>query len=506
MKIAPNEPVIFDANGKATSIKKLKGKPRAFLSGFKGANDDNLADWAFLPVEINTLLRNDLRKLRARSRDLARNDDTAKRFLNLLKQNVLGHSGIRMQAKNRLKNNKPDKAWNDLIEREWGYFSEKRRRRGRSQSPSVCGRLSMRQFAWLALWNRAIDGESFIQILRGFPHNRHGFGLRFLNPDLLDSGYNTDAKNGNRIEMGIELDEFDAPVAYHFSTSVSNIKNQERIRVPADQVIHDYRMEYVGQLRGIPDFATIMHKQKMLNGVHEAIVVGWRVAAAKMGFFKTTDTDVEFDAGEYNDFGESVIDATPGTFEKMPPGVDISDFNPDYPNSTYESGHKVFMQQLSNGLNVSSPTLSNDYSSVNYSSLRQALLEDREGWRCIQADMCDGFYQPLFDEWYDWGSNVTRKINVPESKRVIDPIIEWQPRGWPWVDPLKEVNAQEKAVENHFRTRQSVMAETSGADFHDTIASLAEEKELLDQHGLTTPTTMDSSKQNIDEPEKDKEE
>ena len=492
-------PVLYGPNGRPVPISRMRGRVgqqvrSLMFGGYKGANDENLVDWASVPLGIGTIIRNDLKRLRARSRDLARNDDTARRFLNILKQNVLGHSGIVLQAKNKMSNGKPDAKWNREIESEWLLFGKKWRMRGGAVAPSACGTMTLREIAWLAVWNRAIDGECFLQILRGYPHNRHKFAVRFINPDLLDSAFCEKTNgSGGRIEMGIEFDEFDRPIAYHFSVPWKN--RGKRIPIPADQIIHLFRNEYVGQVRGIPDFAAIMHKAKMLNGVHEAIVVGWRVAAAKMGFFTVNDPDA-IDSDDVDDMGQREafdareIEATPGSFDMIPSGYDLKTFDPDYPTSTYESGHKVFMQQLANGLNVSSPTLSNNYSDVNYSSLRQALLEDREGWRCIQAEMIDGFYQPLFDEWYEWTTG-TGILNVPSSKRTSIPEIEWQPRGWPWVDPLKEVKAHVEAINARLRTRQSIIAETSGDDFSDTIDQIADEEREISEKGLSPVVRSD---------------
>lgn len=499
-------PILYGPNGRpiplSKALRKMRGQAKAFMSGFHGANSNNLADWVTLPMEINAILRNDLQKLRARSRDLARNDDTARRFLFILKQNVLGSAGIVLQAKNKLgAGKKQDEKRNDEIEREWTMFHSKRRVRGVSVSPSACGQLSGRELGWLSLQTRAVDGECFMQILRGYPHNPHKFAVRFLNPDLLDSSYCVELPNGNRVEMGIEFDQFDRPVNYHFSERHPTRKFQgkivRRIPIPADQIIHLFRREYVGQIRGIPDFAAIMHKTKMLHGVHEAIVVGWRVAAAKMGFFTVRDVDAfktSLDDEERSPFDAAEIEATPGSFDVIPDGYKLDTFDPQYPTSTYESGHKVFMQQLANGLNVSSPTLSNNYADVNYSSLRQALLEDREGWRCLQAEMIDGFYQPLFDEWYEWTVYGTGRIKVPGARQAQDPVVVWQPRGWPWVDPLKEVNAQVKAIDAHLRTRQSIIAETTGADFIEMVDELAVEQETLVERGLKTAMPDDMAK------------
>lgn len=490
---------------------------KALFDGFKGANDENLQDWVFTPLEINHILSRDLRRLRARSRDLARNDDTATRYLSLQKQNVIGHRGISLQAKNKLRNGKPDKRWNDQIEREWKLWGSKRRKRGVSMSPSACGQMSWVELQWLINRTRAIDGECFIQILKGYPHNEHRFAVRLLNADLLDSGFTREAAEGkNRIEMGIEFDEFGRPVAYHFAKDSKYVRANEKNtqRIPADQIIHVFRKEYPGQLRGIPDFAPIMHKCKMLNGVHEAIVVGWRVAAAKMGFFVSKDEeDFGPDPEDDPDATETAerkapkdaFSAEPGSFDYIDDATEFKAFDVDYPTSTYGEGHKVFMQQLANGLNTSGPTLSNDYSDVNYSSLRQALLEDRAGYRCDQVEFVDDASGPVFDEWYEWTRDITGRITLPPSKMEIDPDVEHRPLGWTWVDPLKEVRAQVEANKGHLRTRQSIMADNDGGDFLETADQLQVESEALAERGLLMLSAAEGAAEQEDEEDEESE-
>ena len=476
--------------------------------GWKGASDSNLSDWATQPIRINRLLRTNLKILRARSQDLARNDDTAIRFLSLMEQNVIGHQGIKLQVKTKTKAGKLDKRWNLEVESSWKDFIEVHRYTGLSESPSACGQIDLQALAWQELYNRIVDGETFTQILRGYPHNKWRFAIRFLSPDLLDSSFNTILSNGNRIEMGIEFDVYDRPIAYHFFKEPQNGSiiqtSAERVRIPANQIIHRFDRTFVGQIRGIPAFAAILHKAKMLGGVHEAIVVGWRVAASKMGFFKASDGDVEFDSGEYDEFDESVIEAEPGSFEKLPKGVGLEMFDPEYPSSTYESGFKTFMKQIANGLNISSPVLGNDYEGVNYSSLRAATLEDREGYRCQQVKIIKGWVNPVFEEWYRWSSEVTRQISISDSRRSLFPRVLWRPRGFHWVDPQKEVNAKILEIENGFRTRQDVIAETTGEDFEDVLDNLAEEKEMIEERGLTE--LLHSDTHNIEPDEQSKNE
>ena len=60
---------------------------------------------------------------------------------------------------------------------------------------------------------------------------------------------------------------------------------------------------------------------------------------------------------------------------------------------------------------------------------------------------------------------------------------DWQPRGWQWIDPQKEISANIEAVKNGFKSVSDVLSE-SGRDPLDTLSQLAAEKELADAMGL----------------------
>jgi capsid protein len=86
-------------------------------------------------LSANADLRRDLRNLRALSRHLA-NNEYAKRFLGLLKNNVVGPTGIRLQAMPLDDDGKVDRADAKYIETAWKDFC-------RAGIPTVDGRLSM---------------------------------------------------------------------------------------------------------------------------------------------------------------------------------------------------------------------------------------------------------------------------------------------------------------------------------------------------------------------------
>ena len=57
------------------------------------------SDWGTTITSADVEVRNDVTKLRARCRELERDDPYARRYIKLLKNNVLGSDGIRLEMK-----------------------------------------------------------------------------------------------------------------------------------------------------------------------------------------------------------------------------------------------------------------------------------------------------------------------------------------------------------------------------------------------------------------------
>jgi capsid protein len=69
------------------------------------------------------------------------------------------------------------------------------------------------------------------------------------------------------------------------------------------------------------------------------------------------------------------------------------------------------------------------------------------------------------------------------------------PRGWAWVDPLKDVQASILAINNALASRDEVLAETGG-DFEEILEELADEEEMLDAAGIEIPAPASSGSAN----------
>ena len=60
----------------------------------------------------------------------------------------------------------------------------------------------------------------------------------------------------------------------------------------------------------------------------------------------------------------------------------------------------------------------------------------------------------------------------------------YRPRGFSWVDPQKEINAQVTGLSNGLLSMQDV-ASHYGADIEDVFESIQRERELADRYGIS---------------------
>jgi capsid protein len=67
----------------------------------------------------------------------------------------------------------------------------------------------------------------------------------------------------------------------------------------------------------------------------------------------------------------------------------------------------------------------------------------------------------------------------------------FKPRGWSWVDPVKEVDAFVTAVQAGFTTVTDVIAQTAGGlDIEDVIATRTRELEMFEEADINVSTTV----------------
>ena len=451
-----------------TSQKKAKKR-------YYGATNGNLfSTWQTVNYTADELIKKDLKALRARARELVRNNSHATKYIRLLQQNIIGN-GIRLQNKAKDANGSYDKFANDAIESKWKEFCEK-------GNCEVTQSLDMVEICKLIISSVATDGEVLIRKVRKYK-NSHKFALQIIEADHLDEQFNDHTKN---IVMGIEKDKYGRPVAYHlFKYNPNDIQNinRERVRVPADEIIHLYRKDRPSQSRGVSWFAPVMADLKMYDGFAEAALVEKRLTASKMGFYKKPQGE-EYYGDDVDADGNVINEATPGQFEILPEGWDFESFDPKSGNDNFVDFGKAILRNIASGLGVSYNSLANDLEGVNYSSIRAGLIDERDGYKSLQTWIIEHFMKPVFTDWLEM-QLLTQNIKLPFAKfdKFNQPL--FIPRSFAWVDPLRDNQANALAIKEGLKTATQVASE-QGADIEELYQQLSYEKELRKKYGIIT--------------------
>jgi lambda family phage portal protein len=442
---------------------------------FEGSAGNRLTlDWVAPILSPDQEARGNLRLLRARGRELVRNNPTAKHFLNLLATNVIGDRGIRYRGRVRNNDGQLNRAFNSKIEDAWAQW-------GKKDTCSCDGKLSLRAVQDLVLRTVAMDGEAFVRLVRGWP-NPYGLALQLIDADQVDHLYSrAPGKGVNEIRLGVEVDSWGKPVAYWINPGHPSDYGGSllRERVPAGQIIHVYDPMRVQQTRGLTWFHPVMMALKMMHGYTEAELVAARVSAAKPGWFQYKDATT-YDAPDPTT--PLRMEANPGMYEKLPPGLEFVSNNSDHPANAFAQYIQANLRLIASGLGASYNSLANDLVGVNYSSLRSGLLIERDHWTIVQQWFSEAFMQPLFDAWLDMallaGGLVLDSRDPARFRACV-----WMPRGWRWVDPLKDSQGAIIDIAAAINSPERVVAER-GDDLEEIYEEIAEAQKLAKAYGI----------------------
>lgn len=480
-------------------VAAVRGAPALVRRNYAAAQMSRLTEgWTTLNTSANADLHRSLDALRARSRQLARDNDYAVKFLRLVTTNVVGQ-GFVLQSRIYDAPGRPDSGANDAVESAFAEWSR----------PGVCevsGRHSFRDLCVLLLRAAARDGEYLVRKVRGSAsRNAHGYALQVLDVDRIDTLLNRPAEGGrNAIRMGVEVDAYGRPVAYHLRDGhpgdlyqIGGAVAQRHLVVPAEDILHGFVADRPEQLRGLPWMHASMLRLNHLAGYEESAVVAARVGASKMGFFTTPDgqanpaaTGTETEPGGTDE--RLVMDADPGVFQSLPEGVQFQPFNPDYPSAMFADFVKANLRAVASGLGVAYHALANDLEGVSFSSIRSGTLEERDQWQMLQAWFVDAFLEPVFADWLRSAlafGQVKLANGSALSVAKFDKFKahQWQPRRWEWVDPLKDIEADIKAVDAGFKSPQDIAAKL-GMDYEDVLLKIRQARELQQRLGVEVGT------------------
>lgn len=363
-----------------------------------------------------------LSTLRERSRDLVRNNGYAARSVSGIVSNVIG-TGIEFQFRQE-ERGRSVKRSNEVFKR-W------------SES-TFCDFYGLNTFSGLqTLMMRCLVESGEVIIRRQIVSSKESKGqiplkIQVLEPDFLDDAATT-AVEGHQVIAGIEFDSYGRRVAYHLLKTHRSINPfASSVRVPAEEVIHLFRMDRAGQVRGFPWGAPAMLNLHDLDQFEDAELQRRKIAACFAGFVKSplSDDPIINGMGDSGKLPDLVDRLEPGIIEYLPEGTSVDFAIP--PNVTgYDEYAVSMLHKIAAGYGVPYSVATGDFRQVNFSSGRMGWLEfqrsvDEWRWNLVIPN--------ALEKIIDWFDEISAVVGV-ETRGLKR---EWTAPRREMIDPVKE--------------------------------------------------------------------
>lgn len=424
--------------------------------------------WKRTSADANTANGPALATLRELSRNLRRNNGWAKRGIQTIVNNTVGW-GIRPKPGDR------SRARSEAALELWKLWA----------GTTACdfdGRLNFYGLQRLAMETIVESGEVLIVRQPAAPEDRLPIPMRLqiLEPDYLDATRSGTIEGGGQIVDGVEFDRFGRRVAYWLFSShpgSARIARLESVRTPADRVLHVYRVDRPGQVRGVPWLASAIARLNDLDDFEDAELMQQKVAAC-FGAFVTDMEGTGTAIGEQDDADEQLEQLEPGHIAYLPPGKTVTFAQPPRVQDTSFSIR--VLRRIAVSLGVTYEDLTGDYSQVNYSSARMARLAhwaNVDEWRehMVQPQLCDGVWR--------WAMDLAGAMEGWNAQ----PFAEWAAPPMPILEPDREARAYLVAVRNGQMTWPQ-MIRALGYDPTEQLDEIERFNKELDKRGIVLDT------------------
>jgi lambda family phage portal protein len=453
-------------------------------------------------VAINTQIRTYGRTVLARSRYLAANNPYAAAAKETFVSALVG-SGIKPSSL------VTDAALKKAIQEAWLDWTDEADADGLTDLYGLQAIIAAEMFE---------AGECFVRLRPRRPEDGLSvpLQLQILPAEMLPLEDNRTLQGVGRVEMGIEFNGIGGRVAYHFlrqhpgsDQNFSTVAG-EKVRVPAEEVLHLYRPIRAGQIRGIPHTLSGVVVAAIMDCYDDAELERKRTAALFGGFIirpaiDTSDHPLEDGiAAAIADGMSSAVALEPGAIVDLADGEDIKFAEPADVGGSYEAFQYRNLLRMAAGFGVPYAAMTGDLRQTSYGSIRAGLVEFRRRVEAMQHHvMVFQFCRPVWKRWMN-DAVLAGELPLAPAEYVAMPRLfhrtKWITPRWEWIDPLKDRQAEKVAVDNHWKARSDVI-EAEGYDPEETDARIAADQARADKLGLPPITQTPGAPQQADDGE-----
>lgn len=353
------------------------------------------------------------------------------------------------------------KNFNQMVQREWYAW---------------CKATQFRRKFWCMAHAKHGDGEG-LGVMRRNPRVKHPIPLDVVlyETEQCQSSYETIGVPG--YIDGIKFDDFGNPEWYdilhqHPGTSHVIGLDMQPEQVPADRVLHWYKLRRPGQHRGIPECASTLNLGAAFRRFREANLLTAEKVAAWTLMLKSLLTPE--DGEEILAEAMSTLEIVHGMMTALPLQTEPVQLKAEHPGPQYGEFHDKLLSEQARPKNMPRNKAGCDSSSYNYASGR---LDHQTYYANLDVDREDGDDQvldPLFNVWFDLAINRFGWLGGnPEAVGYGARVHMWD---WP-KHPVADVESEANANQTKLASGQAFLhriATEEGYDVDEEIAKAVE--------------------------------
>ncbi|MCC7406908.1 MAG: phage portal protein [Phycisphaeraceae bacterium] len=339
---------------------------------------------------------------------------------------------------------------------------------------------------------RADSGEAFA-LLTSNPAIDHPvqLDLRLVEADQIATPAWGFGRGSDDTTDGIAFDRYGNPVEYHMLRRHPGDAAYARgmddfVRVTAGAMVHYFRVDRPGQVRGIPDITPALPLFAQLRRYTLAVIAAAETAA---DFAAVLYTDAPANGEAESVEPMDIVELERRMATVLPGGWKLGQITAEQPATTYGEFKKEILNEIARCLNMPFNIAAGNSSGYNYASGR---LDHQTYYKSIRVDQSHleaMVLDRVLAAWFSEAVLIDDLLPQPLRLRSSRYPHQWMWDGQEHVDPAKEANAQATRLISYTTTLANEYAK-QGKDWETELRQRARELKLMKELGLTAEQAM----------------
>ena len=349
-----------------------------------------------------------------------------------------------------------------------------------------------------ATWNgERFTGEAIVRLVtvqatkeQKIPFRLHSIASEYLDPQYRGQDLATNITDMYKTRYGITFQD-SRPLLYHFfperyfsnSFDATQADSWKRVAIPASDILHIFERKRAGQWRGLPELTSVLIPLYDLDDLCDATIAKQKAAQAIAWIVEQASALTTVPIGVPNNVGKNtqtdpekkiIFKANGGNVQYLNAGEKINFYQSTDIGANLAPFIKAELQKISAALGIPYHQLTNDTTSLDFSSIRAILIAFR-----VRLEFLHHTYTiplgltPLCTRFSEWVQLLYPRLGKATPSYQL-------PRKY-GVDDLADAKADLLEVQSGFGTLRSKLEER-----HLTVEEIKKDRELITELGLDT--------------------